>query len=99
MKLPKAEVEHIAMLARIGLTEAEKQHYSDQLSAILEYVDELKKVDIKDVPDVGQITGLENQSAKDTVKGCELSREELFKNAPMTERGYIKVKSVLGRET
>jgi len=99
MKLPKAEVEHIALLARIELTEAEKQHYGDQLSAILGYVDELKKLDIKNVPDVGQITGLTNQLAKDEIKGCELSREELFKNAPMTEKGYIKVKSVLGRET
>ncbi|OGB75288.1 hypothetical protein A2810_00355 [candidate division Kazan bacterium RIFCSPHIGHO2_01_FULL_49_10] len=99
MKLPKSEVEHIALLARIELTEAEKQHYADQLSAILGYVDELKKLNIKDVADVGQITGLTNQLAKDEIKGCELSRDELLKNAPMTERGYIKVKSVLGRET
>ena len=99
MILPKSEVEHIALLARIELTEAEKQHYADQLSAILGYVDELKKLNIKDVADVGQLTGLTNQLAKDEIKGCELSRDELLKNAPMTERGYIKVKSVLGRET
>ena len=99
MKLPKSEVEHIALLARIELTEAEKQHYADQLSAILGYVDELKKLDIKNVADVGQITGLTNQLAEDEIKDCSLSRDELLKNAPMTEKGYIKVKSVLGRET
>ena len=99
MNLPKTEVEHIARLARIELSEPEKDKYAEQLSAILGYVDELKKLDIKDVPDVGQITGLTNQLAEDEIKGCELSREELLKNAPMTENGYIKVKSVLGRET
>jgi len=99
MKIPGSEVEHIALLARIELTEAEKQHYADQISAILGYVDELKKLDIENVPDVGQITGLTNQLAADEIKGCELSRDELFKNAPMIDRGYIKVKSVLGRET
>jgi aspartyl-tRNA(Asn)/glutamyl-tRNA(Gln) amidotransferase subunit C len=98
-KLPKSEVEHIALLARIELTEAEKQKYAEQLSAVLGYVDELKKLDIKGVADVGQITGLTNQLAKDEIKGCELSREELLKNAPETSQGYIKVKSVLGRET
>lgn len=99
MKLPKAEVEHIALLARIELSEPEKDRYADQLSAILGYVDELKKLDIKDAPDVGQITGLENQLAQDEIKSCELSRTELLKNAPMVEKGYIQVKSVLGRET
>ena len=48
---------------------------------------------------MGQVTGLTNQLAEDEIKDCSLSRDELLKNAPMTERGYIKVKSVLGRET
>ncbi len=96
-RLPKAEVEHIALLARIELTEAEKQKYAERLSAILGYVDELKKLNIKDVADVGQITGLTNQLAKDEIKNCELSREELLKNAPETFQGYIKVKRVFKR--
>ena len=97
MKLPKAEVEHIARLARIELAEPEKQRYADQLSAILDYVEELKQLDVKGVPDVGQITGLTNQLAADEVKGCKLSRDELLKNAPAAEKGYIKVKSVFKR--
>lgn len=96
-KLPQSEVEHIALLARIELSEPEKQRYADQLSAILGYVEELKQLDIKGVSDVGQITGLTNQLAADETKGCELSRDELLKNAPMSERGYIKVKSVFRR--
>lgn len=99
MGLPQSEVEHIARLARIELTNAEKSKYAEQLSAILDYVGELKKLDITDVADVGQITGLVNQLAKDKIAACGISRDELLKNAPATEKGYVKVKSVLGRET
>ena len=63
------------------------------------YVGELKKLDITGVPDVGQITGLTNQMAKDKIKASGITRNELFKNAPDTQDDYIKVKSVLGRET
>lgn len=96
-KLPQSEVERIALLARIELSEPEKQKYAEQLSTILDYVEELRQLEIKDVPDVGQITGLTNQLAEDEIKGCELSRDELLKNVPMTERRYIKVKSVFKR--
>ncbi|OGB74570.1 hypothetical protein A2V68_03155 [candidate division Kazan bacterium RBG_13_50_9] len=99
MGLPQSEVEHMAKLARIELTGTEKSKYAEQLSAILDYVEELKKLDITNVPDVGQITGLTDQLAKDEIAGCEILRDELLRNAPTTEKGYIKVKSVLGRET
>jgi len=99
MKMQKEVIEHIAKLARIELTQEEKDLYSNQLSDILGYVNELQKLDISNVADVGQITGLENQLAKDKIIECGISKEDLFKNAPDTKDGYIKVKSVLGRET
>ena len=99
MELQKKEIEHIAKLARIELTQEEKGLYSKQLSDILGYINELQKLDISNVADVGQITGLENQLAKDKVVECGISKEDLFKNAPDTKDGYIKVKSVLGRKT
>ena len=99
MGLQKKEVEHIAKLARIRLTEDEKKRYAEQLSAVLDYVGELKKLDITDVSDVGQITGLTNQMAKDEIKDSKITRDKLLKNVPATQDNYIKVKSVLGRET
>ncbi len=99
MKMQKEVIEHIAKLARIELTQEEKDLYSKQLSDILGYVNELQKLDISNVADVGQITGLENQLAKDKIIECGISQADLFKNAPDTKDGYIKVKSVLGRET
>jgi len=99
MKISKAEVEHIANLARIGLTGAELAQYEKELSAILDYIDELKKLDITNAPEIGQITGLTNQLTKDEIKNCNISQKELLTNAPDIQDGQIKVKSVLGRET
>jgi len=99
MKISKTEVKHIANLAKIELTEAEIAKYGAELSAILDYIDELKKLDIAGVEEIGQITGLTNQLAEDKIEGCAISQKELLANAPAIENGQIKVKSVLGRET
>lgn len=99
MELSPKEVEHVANLAKINLTDKEKEDHGKKLSKILAYFEELKKVDIKNVSDVGQITGLTNQLSEDRVSQCEISRENLLSNAPIIKDGYVKVKSVLGRET
>ncbi len=94
-KLSKQQVEHIAALARLGLTETERKKFTTELSSILDYVGKLSKVDTKNIEPIAQITGLSNVMFKDKVKKCELSREELLKNAPEKENGFIKVKQVL----
>lgn len=98
MKLSE-EVSHIAKLARINLTDKEKAEHGKKLSAILDYFEELKALNIENVLSVGQITGLTNQLDKDEIKTCQISHEELLREALITENGYVKVKSVLGRET
>ncbi len=101
-KLPKEDVEHIALLARIELTEAESQKYAEELSAVLGYVSELQKVDTNKVDGDssigGQITGLNNVTDGDYVRKSEISRKEFLEQAPASEKGYIKVKSVFNRE-
>ncbi len=95
----KEDIKHIAKLARLDLSDKETSLYGKQLSDVLEYINQLQKVNISKVADVGQITGLENQLAKDELCNCELSQKELFKNAPVVQGEYIKVKSVFGRKT
>ncbi|MBU1165195.1 Asp-tRNA(Asn)/Glu-tRNA(Gln) amidotransferase subunit GatC [Patescibacteria group bacterium] len=95
MALTKKEVEHIAKLARLGLTDEEKTKYARQLSSILEYVEQLKEVDTKDVEPTAQVTGLENVLREDKVEGCdELTRDRLIKNAPEAEDDLVKTRSV-----
>jgi len=95
MKLTKEEVEKIALLARLGLTEEEKEKFSSQLSLILDYVEQLKEVDTDNVSPTAQVTGLENVSRSDVIETCDLeTRDKLIKSAPVSERGLIKVKGV-----
>ena len=95
MKLTKEEVEHIAYLARLGLTEEEKGKFTQQLSSILDYVEQLKEVDTSGVEPTAQVTGLENVLRDDAVEGCDSeTRDELLKNVPEVEDDLIKARSV-----
>lgn len=95
MSLQISEVEHIAKLARIELTLSEKEKFAAQLSAILEYVAQLKEVDTSEVEPTAQVTGLENIIRDDEVKSCDLeTREKLLNAAPERDGDFIKVKSV-----
>lgn len=99
MGLEKEQIKWVAGLAKLGLSPTEESNYADQLSVILGYVAELQQIDITSVKDVGQITGLTNQLVRDEIKNCEISRDQLLVNAPATDKGYIKVKSIFGRAT
>ncbi len=94
MEFSKKQIEHIANLARLKLTEKEKRKFQKELSLILDWVDKLKEVDIKDVEPMGQVTGLENVIRKDKVKPSN-TKEQILKNAPMRKGDYIKTKKPL----
>lgn len=91
----KKIVEDIAQLARLELTDAEEQKYQKELSAILGYIDVLNEVDTTVVEPAAQVTGLLTVMREDKKVASELSRDEILKNAPQKQDGYIKVKSVL----
>lgn len=95
MSLTKEEVEKIALLARLGLTEAEKEKFAKQLSSILDYVNQLKEVDTTGIAPTAQVTGLENVMREDEVNEVENeTKEKLIKQAPVVEDNLIKAKSV-----
>lgn len=98
MQLPGKEVEWVARLAHIKLSEPEKNKYTEELSAVLGYVSELQKVDTSKVDEVMQITGLKDVTETDKIGKCKISRDEFLKRAPQSERGHIKVRSVFRRE-
>ena len=99
-KLSIKEVEHIAKLARIHLTEKEK--YSKELSSILGYVEKLQRVNTDNIEETSQVTGLRNVYRQDQAtdiwkvdKDHQKNREKLLSNAPNKKSDYIKVKQVL----
>ncbi|MDP2736297.1 MAG: Asp-tRNA(Asn)/Glu-tRNA(Gln) amidotransferase subunit GatC [bacterium] len=96
MQLSKDEIQHIAKLARLELTGEELKKYGDQLSAVLNYIDQLKEVDTKGVEPTAQVTGLENVLRKDIARDWdEKEIEAALKDAPEREERFIKVKRVI----
>ena len=94
MKLSKSEVEHIAKLARLKLTNEDAKLYSQQLSDILDYVDKLQAVDTTRVEETSQVTGLNNVMRNDEIKASGIS-DELVAGAPEHGNGFIKVPKIL----
>lgn len=96
MNLSKQEIQHIAKLARLELTDEELKKYGGQLSAILNYIDQLKEVEVKAVEPTAQVTGLENVLREDVARdwnGDEV--EQALADAPEKEERFIKVKRVI----
>lgn len=87
------DVEHVAKLARLELTEEEKQKFSTQLSSILEYVEEMNEVDTTDVQPMSHAIHFVNVMREDEVK-YEQTKEELMKNAPVEEDGFFMVPKI-----
>lgn len=96
MQLTKKEIEHIADLARLELTEAELELYGDQLSGVLSYIEQLGEVDTENVEPTAQVTGLENALRHDEARPWdEAEREAALDQAPAREGRMVKVKRVL----
>ena len=94
MKLSREEVLHIALLARLGLSETEVDKLREQLSNILENFEVLQQVDTTDVPPTAQSIPLQNVMRNDEVSDS-LSQAQVLANAPKKERGYFRVRPVL----
>lgn len=95
-------IEKLASLARIKISKEEKQHFSREISAILNYVDNLNKLDTKEEQEVKDINNLNNIYRRDEILGRSkidkdntLNREKILQNAPAKQDGYIKVKAIL----
>ncbi|MBU4580470.1 Asp-tRNA(Asn)/Glu-tRNA(Gln) amidotransferase subunit GatC [Patescibacteria group bacterium] len=96
MKLTTDGVQHIADLARIELTEKEKEKYTEELSAVLGFIERLSEVNTDNIIPTSQVTGLVNIARDDIVENCdEETRKKILNAAPMREGNYIKVKAVL----
>lgn len=93
-KIGITEVQRVAKLARIGLSEEEAAKMSVELGQIVGFVEQLQAVDVEGVAPTDQVTGLVDVWREDTVTPS-MTREELLANAPEQKDGYIVVKRVL----
>lgn len=94
MKLSREDVLHIALLARLGVTEADVDRLREQLSNILENFEALQQVDTTNVPPTSQSIALQNVLRADE-PAASLPQNEVLANAPRQEGNFFRVKAVL----
>jgi aspartyl-tRNA(Asn)/glutamyl-tRNA(Gln) amidotransferase subunit C len=95
-KLTRDDILKLARLARLTLTEDEISEYSEELSAILQYVEVLQTVDVTGLKPTNQVTGLTNVTRSDTEVDYGYKPEDLRKNLPALEEDQIKVNRMIG---
>ena len=94
MDITQKEVEHVAKLARLELSEDEKGTFTRQLSAILTYMDQLKKLDTRGVEPTTTVLPTENVFRDDEVRPS-LPQERALANAPEQADGFFRVPRIL----
>ncbi|MFD2115742.1 Asp-tRNA(Asn)/Glu-tRNA(Gln) amidotransferase subunit GatC [Paenibacillus yanchengensis] len=94
MSITVNDVEHVASLARLRLTEEEKQLYTEQLNTIINYANKLSSLDTEDVVPTSHILPLVNVMREDERKPS-LPIEKVLANAPDDEDGQFRVPAVL----
>jgi aspartyl-tRNA(Asn)/glutamyl-tRNA(Gln) amidotransferase subunit C len=94
VSLTRQEVEHIAELARLGLTEEEKEVFGAQLSAILDHFQVLQQLDTEAVQPT--TTAIPSQNVmRDDVVEPSLPREDVLANAPSAVDNFVRVRAIL----
>jgi aspartyl-tRNA(Asn)/glutamyl-tRNA(Gln) amidotransferase subunit C len=94
MPLDRQQVEHIASLARIGLTDEEIELFRQQLSHILEQFEILDELDTAGIQPTGHAVDLHGVLREDEAQDS-LTSEDTLRNAPRREGDFIRVKAVL----
>jgi aspartyl-tRNA(Asn)/glutamyl-tRNA(Gln) amidotransferase subunit C len=94
-KITKEELLKLAKLSRLHLKDDELDGLTKDVDSILEYVEQLQSVDLREFEPTSQVTGLVNVMRPDEPVNYGVSQEELLKNVPEKERNYIKVRRVL----
>jgi aspartyl-tRNA(Asn)/glutamyl-tRNA(Gln) amidotransferase subunit C len=94
VKLSLEQVDHVADLARLALTDQERETFRLQLSAVLEYAERLRQLDTGDIPLTATVLPLENVMRNDEARPS-LPVEDVLANAPAVEDGCFRVPIVL----
>jgi aspartyl-tRNA(Asn)/glutamyl-tRNA(Gln) amidotransferase subunit C len=94
MSLSLREVEHVAELSRLKLTDAEKRRYREQLSEILDYIARLQSIDTSQTPPTFEVATTHSRLRPD-ISRPGMSVDELLRNATEVEHQQFRVPPVL----
>ena len=94
MKINKTEIEHIAMLARLSLSEEEKDLFGSQLGSILNYMEQLNGLDTEGIEPTSHVLSLQNVMRED-IPAASLPRTEALLNAPSRTEQFFRVPKII----
>ena len=94
MKISQKDVEHVAQLARLTIAPEELKTLTEQMDAILGYVDKLNELDTEGVEPMAHAVPMSNAFREDEIKPA-MGIERALQNAPQDEDGYFKVPKVI----
>lgn len=97
MSIDRETVDHVARLARLALSDSERDHLRDQLSAILEHINVIGEADTSAVDASAHILPMTNVMSAD-VSRPSFATDDMLANAPSREDGYFRVRAVLDEE-
>lgn len=92
--LSRKEVEDVASLSRIHLKSDEIERHTKNLTAILDYIAKLKKLDVSNVKPTSHVLPIKNIFREDTIRPS-LAQEETLKGSPAQQNGFFKVPQVI----
>lgn len=93
----KIDVRRVAKLANLPLTSQEEEKYSQQLSKILDYIDQLNKVDTSKVEPTYNVSGQKNVKRADGIGECQAQNDAIF-NALSKKEGFFSIKKIFDNE-
>lgn len=91
------DIDYVAKLANLPLTQNEKKTFEKQLRQVLDYFSNLDEVNTQKVEPIGHITGLVN-GAREDKPAPSLDQKEAFVNAPKTHNGFFEVEAIFEEE-
>ncbi len=94
MAVSKKDVEHVALLARLRLSDDEAEVYTKQLSQILEHAGKISELDTSDFEPTSHPLPVKNVYREDEVR-VSLSKDDVLLNAPERESGAFKVPKII----
>lgn len=97
MSIDRETVDHVALLARLALSDEERERLSGQMSSLLEHINLIGEADTSQVPATAHVSPLRNVMADDKSRpSCPPA--DLLANAPSREDNYFRVRAVLEEE-
>ena len=88
------DIEHVAKLARLKLTDAEKKRFSNQMGTIIKYIEKLNELDTKNVEPTANVLGLENVFRNDIATN-PLTDQDPINDSPAHSKGHYEVPKII----